>query len=438
MIGGTQDKMETQPSGSDSEPLGRSAAPSPTKQKSFVTTIDALQNSRPETPFGPEDAESFSFFVSERSRAFQRAYFPEASLAQWNDWGWQLRNRICSLSEIERILRLSVRERRTIKMNSGRLPLGITPYFASLIHHSNDKDPIRMTMVPTRGELVRTRGEADDPLNETGHMVVPGLVHRYPDRVLFLITNFCATYCRYCTRARVVGHAGEFHANRKQFQMAINYIAEHPEVRDVLVSGGDPLTMGDSTLEWILSRLRAIPHVEIIRIGTKVPVVLPQRITPELLAMLRRHHPIWMNIHFMHPLEVTGEVMQACASIADAGIPMGSQTVLVKGVNDEVDTLAALVHRLLVARVRPYYLYQCDPISGSSHLRPPVQKGIEIIQGLRGHTTGFGVPTFVIDTPGGGGKVPIHPDTIVGRDGNDLLIRNYEGNVYRYPDPPGR
>jgi len=292
-----------------------------------------------------------------------------------------------------------------------------------------------VTMVPTSHELVRTRGEADDPLGEDHHSVVPGLIHRYPDRVLFLVTNFCATYCRYCTRARVVGHTGEFHASREQFQKAIDYITAHPEIRDVLLSGGDPLTMGDDRLEWILSRLRAIPHVEFIRIGTKVPVVLPQRVTPSLTAMLRRYHPLWMSIHFMHPAEVTPEVVEACARIADAGIPMGSQTVLTRGVNDDVDTMRSLMHRLLRARVKPYYLYQCDPISGSSHLRTPVEKGLEIVRGLRGHTTGYAVPTFVIDAPGGGGKVPIFPDTLVGRDGDDVLIRNYEGDIYRYPDP---
>jgi lysine 2,3-aminomutase len=290
-------------------------------------------------------------------------------------------------------------------------------------------------MIPVHGELIRTPGEADDPLGEEGDSAVPGLVHRYPDRVLFLVTNFCATYCRYCTRARMVGHTGEFHASHRQYQAAIDYIAAHPQIRDVLLSGGDPLTMADDRLEWVLSRLHAIEHVEFLRIGTKVPAVMPQRITPAFVEMLRRYHPLWMSIHFMHPSELTPEVVQACERLADAGIPLGSQTVLTRGVNDDVDTMKELMHRLLKARVRPYYIYQCDPISGSSHLRTPIEKGLEIVDGLRGHTTGYAVPTFVVDAPGGGGKIPLLPNYLVGRDGNDVLLRNFEGEVYRYPDP---
>jgi lysine 2,3-aminomutase len=233
----------------------------------------------------------------------------------------------------------------------------------------------------------------------------------------------------------MVGHTGEFHASQTQYQMAIDYIAAHPEIRDVLLSGGDPLTMADDRLEWILSRLRAIEHVEFLRIGTKVPAVMPQRITPNFVAMLRRYHPIWMSIHFMHPSELTPEVVQACERLADAGIPLGSQTVLTRGVNDDVETMKELMHRLLKARVRPYYIYQCDPISGSSHLRTPIEKGLEIVEGLRGHTTGYAVPTFVVDAPGGGGKIPLLPNYMVGRDGDDVLLRNFEGEIYRYPDP---
>ncbi len=290
-------------------------------------------------------------------------------------------------------------------------------------------------MIPVSGEFARTVGEADDPLGEDGHSPVPGLVHRYPDRVLFLVTNFCATYCRYCTRARMVGHSGEYHFNYKQYQRAVDYIGAHPEIRDVLLSGGDPLTMSDDRLEWILSKLQAIPHVEFIRIGTKVPVVLPQRITPALTRMLRRYHPLWMSIHFMHPVEITPEVGRACGRLADAGIPLGSQTVLLRGINDKVETMKQLVHGLLRIRVRPYYLYQCDPISGSSHFRTSVEKGLEMISGLRGHTTGYAVPNFVIDAPGGGGKIPLIPEPMVGRDGDFVLLRNYEGRIFRYPDP---
>jgi lysine 2,3-aminomutase len=272
-------------------------------------------------------------------------------------------------------------------------------------------------------------------LGEDHDSPVPGLVHRYPDRVLFLVTSFCAVYCRYCTRSRLVGKTGEYHFNQKQFQAAIDYIAAHPEIRDVLISGGDPLTMNDDKIEWLLSRLRAIPHVEFIRIGSKVPVVLPQRITPALVKMLRKYHPFWMSVHFMHPDELTPEVKQSCERLADAGIPLGSQTVLNAGVNDDVDTMKRLMHGLLKIRVRPYYIYQCDPIPGSAHFRTPVEKGLEIIEGLRGHTTGYAVPQFVIDAPGGGGKIPLLPQYYQGRDGDDVLVRNFEGKTFRYPDP---
>lgn len=330
---------------------------------------------------------------------------------------------------------LTADEEQAVTRLGDHLPVGITPYYASLIDPFDARDPLRKTMIPTVGELVQTTGEADDPLAEDSHMPVPGLVHRYPDRVLFLITNFCATYCRYCTRARMVGQTGEYHFNNDQYQQALDYISAHREIRDVLLSGGDPLTMMDERLEWLISRLRSIKHVEFIRAGSKVPAVLPQRVTPELCRMLRRYHPLWMSIHFMHPHELTPEVGQACERLADAGIPLGSQTVLTQGVNDNVETMKRLVHGLLKIRVRPYYLYQCDPISGSAHFRTPVEKGLEIIAGLRGHTTGYGVPTFVIDAPGGGGKIPLIPDSVVGRDGDFVVLRNYEGKTFRYPDP---
>jgi len=259
-------------------------------------------------------------------------------------------------------------------------------------------------------------------------------VHRYPDRVLFLVTGFCATYCRYCTRSRMVGSDGDRHVDPAQWEKAIRYIERTPAVRDVLLSGGDPLTLSDEKLGYLLSRLARIPHVEMVRIGTKVPVTLPQRITPKFTRMLRGFHPLWMSIHFTHPEELTGEVGQACGRLADAGIPLGSQTVLLAGINDNVETMKQLVQGLLRFRVRPYYLYQCDPIRGSSHFRTPVEKGLEIIGGLRGHTTGYAVPTYVIDAPGGGGKVPLLPRYVEGRDGDNLVLRNYAGDVYVYPD----
>lgn len=380
-------------------------------------------------------AKRSDFVIGERSAAFRAEHFPDATDEEWNDWRWQLRMRIRDLKSIGRILRLSYDETQAMSRIGGHLPVGITPYYAALIDPTNPLDPTRKQMVPVTDEFVTSPGEADDPLSEDAHMPVPGLVHRYPDRVLFLVTNFCATYCRYCTRARMVGQTGEYHFNQSQHQAAIDYIAANPQIRDVLLSGGDPLSMNDDRLEWLLSRLRAIPHLEFVRIGTKIPAVLPQRVTPALVKMLRKFHPLWMSIHFMHPVEVTPEVAQSCGRLADAGIPLGSQTVLNAGVNDNVETMRELMHGLLKMRVRPYYMYQCDPISGSKHFRTPVEKGLEIIEGLRGHTTGYAVPTFVIDAPGGGGKIPLVPDYYVGRDGDDVVLRNYEGKQYRYRDP---
>ncbi|MFB3905454.1 MAG: KamA family radical SAM protein [Acidobacteriota bacterium] len=374
--------------------------------------------------------------IGERTRLFRERFFPAVTDQDWNDWHWQLRNRITDLRTLERFIRVSEDERLAINQHSGPLPVGITPYYASLLDEYNPLQPLRRTVVMVTDEHRRVPGEADDPLNEDHDSPVPGLVHRYPDRVLFLVTGFCSVYCRYCTRSRMVGNpGGEYRFNIKQWERAIDYIAANPCIRDVLLSGGDPLTLVDSRLEWLLSRLRRIPHVEFLRIGTKVPTVLPQRITSGLTRMLRRYHPLWMSIHFTHPDELTPEVSQACQRLADAGIPLGSQTVLLAGVNDSVDTMKRLVQGLLKIRVRPYYLYQCDPISGSSHFRTPVEKGLEIIGGLRGHTTGYAVPSYVIDAPGGGGKIPLLPEYFVGREGDEVVLRNYEGNIYRYPDP---
>ncbi len=375
--------------------------------------------------------------IGPRASAFRKRFFPEATPFEWNDWRWQLRHRIRDLERLSRIVQLSEDERDAIAHREAPLPLAITPYYASNLEADNPLHPLRRTVIPVPSEQVRGAGEADDPLGEEGHSPVPGLVHRYPDRVLFLVTSFCSTYCRYCTRSRVVGSSGGQCFSTDQWEKALAYIAANPEIRDVLLSGGDPLTLSDEQLEWLLKRLRQIPHVEFIRIGTKAPVVLPQRVTPALVRMLRRYHPLWISIHFAHPEELTPEVNQACERLADAGIPLGSQTVLLAGVNDDVHTMRRLVHGLLRIRVRPYYLYQCDPISGSAHFRTPVEKGIDIIRGLRGHTTGYAVPTYVIDAPGGGGKIPLLPDSVAGRDGDYLLIRNYEGKVYRYPDRGG-
>jgi lysine 2,3-aminomutase len=369
-----------------------------------------------------------------RTRQFRRRFFPDVPDRDWNDWRWQSRHRIRTLEQIERMLWLSADEREALVQGGTMLPVGITPYYMSLLDADDPRQPLRLTVIPTKGEFVHTPGEADDPLGEDGHSPVPGLVHRYPDRVLLLALDFCSTYCRYCTRSRVVGH-NEISPNEARLEAAFDYLRATPAVRDVLISGGDPLALSEEKLDWILSRLRAIPHIEFVRIGTKMPAVLPQRITPALCRMLRKYHPLWMSVHFLHPDECTPEAAKACGKLADAGIPLGSQTVLLKGVNDSVETMKSLVHRLLMMRVRPYYLYQCDPISGSSHFRTSVDKGIEIIEGLRGHTTGYAVPTFVIDAPGGGGKIPLQANYVVGRDGDDVVLRNYEGNTYRYPDP---
>ncbi|MDP4796048.1 MAG: KamA family radical SAM protein [Rhodospirillales bacterium] len=378
------------------------------------------------------------FPVGDEATAFRRRFYPNASLSEWNDWRWQLRSRIKSLAELERIFVLSDGERDAVNQHEGSLPVGITPYYASLMSRTDANEPLRRTHIPVGTEYLKTPGEADDPLGEDHDSAVPGLVHRYPDRVLFLSTAFCSTYCRYCTRSRMVGEAGgDYNFSKSQWDKALEYIEAHTEIRDVLISGGDPLTLSDDRLDYLLGRLRAIKHVEFIRLGTKVPVVLPMRVTKSLTAILKKHHPLWMSLHFTHPSELTREVSESTARLADAGIPLGSQTVLLQGVNDEVDIMRRLFHGLLMRRVRPYYLYQCDPITGSSHFRTPISKGIEIIEGLRGHTTGYAVPQYVIDAPGGGGKIPLLPEYLVGRDGDDILLRNFEGGIYRYPDPQG-
>lgn len=374
--------------------------------------------------------------ISPRSRAFRKRFFPEATDRDWNDWRWQLKRRIRDLPGLERILDLSDDERGAVARHTGSLPVGINPYYASLLDPDDATHGLRRTVVSVGAEYVRSPGESIDPLAEDGDSPVPGLVHRYPDRVLFLVTGFCPVYCRYCTRSRMVGNpGGEYRFDTTQWQRAIDYVAATPAVRDVLISGGDPLSLSDDKLDWLLTRLRAIPHVEFLRIGSKMPAVTPQRITPALTRMLRRHHPVWMSIHFTHPDELTPEVGEACERLADAGVPLGSQTVLMAGINDDVATLTRLFHGLLKIRVRPYYLFQCDPVVGTAHFRVPLERALEIVSGLRGHTTGYAVPTFAIDGPGGGGKIALLPEAIVGRDEDAVLLRNFEGKVFRYPDP---
>jgi lysine 2,3-aminomutase len=378
------------------------------------------------------------FTVGDETRAFYRRFYPGTTTLEWNDWHWQFRTRIRTLGELSRIFRLSEDEAKAVAAHEGALPVGITPYYASLMGLDDPSEPLRRTHIMTGDESIRMPGEADDPLGEDHDTVVPGLVHRYPDRVLFLTTGTCSTYCRYCTRSRLVGNpGGEYQFSNKQWEKALAYLEAHTEVRDVLLSGGDPLSIGDDKLDWLLGRLRAIKHIEFLRIGTKIPVVLPQRITKNFVQMLKRHHPLWMSIHFTHPRELTPEATEALARLADAGIPLGSQTVLLKNINDDAAVMTSLMHGLLRRRVKPYYLYQCDPIRGSAHFRTSVDKGIEIIRALRGHTTGYATPMFCIDAPGGGGKILMAPDSVVGRDGDDLLLRNFEGKLFRYPDPNG-
>ncbi|MEJ5364255.1 MAG: KamA family radical SAM protein [Desulfosoma sp.] len=368
------------------------------------------------------------------SKAFKKKHFPHLSLSLWNDWHWQVQHRFRSLHGLSRILRLTEAEKEALRDTASRFPAAITPYYASLLDETNPSQPLRRSVVPLPDEWMRSPGESDDPLGEDKDSPVPGLVHRYPDRVLFLVTGFCSTYCRYCTRSRVVGrHGAGGHPSRRQWEKALGYIEATPAVRDVLISGGDPLTLADDALGWLLERLRAIRHVEVIRIGTKVPAVLPQRITRDLVRLLRRFHPLWMSLHFTHPDELTPETAEACARLADAGIPLGSQTVLLKGINDDIQTMKDLFQGLMRLRVRPYYLYQCDPISGSAHFRTTIRRGLEIMDGLRGHTSGYAVPSYVVDAPGGGGKIPLLPDYVQGVDGDDLVLRNYEHRLFRYP-----
>lgn len=356
-------------------------------------------------------------------------HVPEES---WRSWVWQLQNRLTTVEDLEKYLTLTPEEKQGCYFANKKLALAITPYFFNLIDRDDPNCPLRQQVIPRIEEMSTAPEELLDPCGEDSHMPVPGLVHRYPDRVLFLVTDRCASYCRYCTRSRLVSNSQgyDFHP---EYEGALKYIEEHPEIRDVLLSGGDPLLLSDRKLDYLLGRLRAIEHVEFIRIGSRIPIFLPQRITPELCEIFDKHGPIWVSIHANHPRECTLEVKEACDRMAKAGVPLGNQSVLLKDINDDVDVMKALVHRLLRMRVRPYYIYQCDLITGSAHLRADVRKGLEIMSALQGHTTGYAVPQYVIDAPGGGGKVPINPQYIEKLDDEEIVFRNYEGKVFRYP-----
>lgn len=364
-----------------------------------------------------------------------RTHWADIPESQWNDYRWQLRNRVTSLAQLKRMLTLSDEERAGILFAAhSRLALSITPHFFSLIDPDDPNCPIRRQVIPHVGEALHDPFEMDDPCGEDADMPVPGLVHRYPDRVLLIVTDRCASYCRHCTRSRAVSGVGPEHI-RLDWERALDYLRQTPSVRDVLISGGDPLILSDSKLDQMLGDLRQIEHIEFIRMGSRVPLFLPQRITPELCAVLRKHSPLFVSIHTNHPKELCAESRRALDMLADNGIPLGNQSVLLKGLNDTVETQKELVHKLLMCRVKPYYLYQCDLIRGSNHFRTSIQTGIDIINGMRGFTSGYAIPQYVIDGPGGGGKIPVNPEYVVDRKDDVTTLRNYEGELFVYPEP---
>ncbi|MBO39227.1 MAG: lysine 2,3-aminomutase [Rhodospirillaceae bacterium] len=350
----------------------------------------------------------------------------------WSSWSWQLRNKVSTLSQLEEYLDLSESEKEGCQFADKKLSMAITPHFFNLIDFRDSSCPIRRQVIPSKEEKLVGNEELLDPVGEDAHSPVPGIVHRYPDRVLFLITDRCAAYCRYCTRSRMVSNAQDYNFH-PELEQGLTYIEENQSVRDVLLSGGDPLLLSDRKLDYLLQRLKKIPHLEFIRIGSRIPVFLPQRITDDLANIFARHGPVWLSIHVNHPKECTLELKQACDKLALAGVPLGNQSVLLRGINDDLETMKSLVHRLLMMRVRPYYLYQCDLITGSSHLRSTISKGVEIIRGLRGHTSGYAIPQLVIDAPGGGGKVPINPEFVTKVTDDEIHLKNFQGKTFKYP-----
>jgi len=369
---------------------------------------------------------------SDRTKLFRAKFYPTITTSQWTDWKWQIANRISTYQEISKFLTLKDEEKKMVDVESTHCPFAITPYYLSLIDLSDQSSALRKTMIPTINELIVSKGESEDPLSEEETSPVEGIVHRYPDRVLFLTTGFCSCYCRYCTRSHMVdGHTQEL---KQHWQSGFDYIREHKEVRDVIISGGDPLTLSDSEIDYLLENIFKIEHVEMVRIGTKVPMVLPQRITENLLNIFRKYKPLYLSIHCTHPDEITVESSRAINDIADSGVVMGSQTVLLKGVNDDPLVMGKLMHELLKVRIRPYYLFQCDPIIGSKHFRTSVAKGQEIIHSLRGFTSGYAVPQYVIDAPKGGGKIPILPPYFKSKDKENIYLYNFKGKEYSYPD----
>lgn len=358
----------------------------------------------------------------------------KVSPGEWNSWRWQLRNRITGIEKLKQVISLTPEEEGGVLQCLKTLRMAITPYYASIMDPHDPRCPVRKQAVPTSRELRRSGSEVADPLREDVDSPAPGLTHRYPDRVLLLVTDRCSMYCRHCTRRRLAGHLDK-PASRDIIEKALEYIRNTDQVRDVLISGGDPLTLADERLEEIIAGIRSIPHVEVVRLGTRVPVVLPQRITGKLVKMLKKYQPIWLNTHFNHPAEITESSRQALAMLADGGIPLGNQSVLLRGINDCPNTMKRLVQLLVMNRVRPYYIYQCDLSQGIEHFRTTISTGIEIIEALRGHTSGLAVPTFVVDAPGGGGKIPVMPQYLISYAGNRVVLRNYEGVITVYEEP---
>ncbi|MTI81759.1 MAG: lysine 2,3-aminomutase [Firmicutes bacterium] len=358
----------------------------------------------------------------------------DVPLKEWNDWHWQLQNRIADVDGLKKVINLEEGEIKGIKNSLGTLRMSITPYYSTLMDPKNPNCPIRKQAVPISMELHQCHHDMEDPLNEDVDSPVPGLTHRYPDRVLLLVTDQCSMYCRHCTRRRFAG-AQDKARTRKEIDQSLDYIKRTPQVRDVILSGGDSLLISNGKIEYVLWRLKKIPHVEIVRIGTRTPVVMPMRITEELCKLIKKYHPVYLNTHFNHPMEITEEAVQACERLANAGVPVGNQTVLLRGVNDCPYTMKELMHKLLKIRVKPYYIYQCDLSAGIEHFRTTIDKGIEIIEILRGHTSGLAVPTYVVDAPGGGGKIPINPQYLISRGDGKAILRNYEGVICAYPEP---
>jgi len=358
----------------------------------------------------------------------------EVTQEQWDDWKWQIRNRIDTIEDLKQVINLTDEEAEGIEAALKQLKMGITPYYALLMDPDDPNCPVRKQAVPTILETHIAKSDMSDPLHEDVDSPTPGLTHRYPDRALLLVTDQCSMYCRHCTRRRFAGQTDQA-STRDQLDLGIEYIRNTPEIRDVLLSGGDALLISDERLEYILEQLSAIDHVEVIRIGSRAPVVMPQRITPELIKLMKKYHPLWLNTHFNHSKEITPESKKACEMLANAGVPLGNQSVLLRGINDDLHVMKKLVHDLVMIRVRPYYIYQCDLSQGIEHFRTTVSKGIEIIEGLRGHTSGFCVPTFVVDAPGGGGKIPVMPQYLISQGHHRVVLRNYEGVITTYTEP---